>query len=321
MSEKKKILVTLDGSKRAERTIDYLCRFTPFKDRDLVLFNITTPIPEAYYDLSRDAFSKMAVSQVKAWEAGQKQMMNAFFKEARTRLVEAGYDKDRIEFKLATREKGIARGILSEAQNEEYQALVIRRRGNANSILGVTLGGTAAKIVEKADSIPLIVAGTREANNYLCIAVDGSEGSERSVEFAANMMGKSECRILLCAIMRNTVPDDVQEGKDPFADMCVRAYNRLEKAIESAKATLTQAGIPEDRIESRIIQGAESRAATILDTARKAECDTLVLGRKGLSGSRKLRSRTNPQKNHLQLQKIHHLADPLKIPRHAFQDV
>ncbi len=283
MSEEKKILVTLDGSKRAERTIDYLCRFTPFKNRDLVLFSITTPIPEAYYDLSQDAFSKMAVSQVKAWESGQKQMMNAFLKDARNKLVSAGYDKDRVQFKLATREKGVARGILSEAQSGEYQALVIRRRGNANSILGVTLGGVAAKVVEKADKIPLIVAGTREANNYLCIAVDGSDGSMRSVEFVADMMGKCECRILLCAIMRNTVPDSVQEGKDPFADMCVRAYNRLDKAIVSAKEALTKAGIPEDKIESRIIQGAESRAATILDTARQAECDTLVLGRKGLS--------------------------------------
>ncbi|MGD9687410.1 MAG: universal stress protein, partial [Desulfobacter sp.] len=62
MSDEKRILVTLDGSKRSKRTIDYLCSFTPFKTRQVTLFNITTPVPEAYYDLNQNSFGKIAVS-------------------------------------------------------------------------------------------------------------------------------------------------------------------------------------------------------------------------------------------------------------------
>ncbi len=283
MSDEKKILVTLDGSKRAARTVDYLCSFKPFRNRQVTLFNITTPVPEAYYDLTRDSFSKIAVSQVKAWEMGQKKIMTQFLEEARQEMITAGYAPGNIGFKLSSREKGVARGILNEIRNNEYHCLVIRRKGSANSILGVTMGGVAAKLVETADSIPLIIAGTREIRHYLCIAVDGSPGSMHAVRFTADMMGKTDCHILLCAIMRTTVTDSVPEGQDPFADMSVQAKRKLDDGLAAAKEILTRAGIPEDRIETRLVQGAESRAGALLDTARAAECDTIVMSRRGVS--------------------------------------
>jgi len=283
MSDQKRILVTLDGSKRSKRTIDYLCSFNPFKTRQITLFNITTPVPEAYYDLTHNSFSKIAVSQVKAWEMGQKTIMTEFLKEARQKMIAAGYAPGNIEVKLSTREKGVARGILNEIGSNEYHTLVIRRRGSANSIIGVTMGGVAAKLVEKADNLPLIIAGTRDIQHYLSIAVDGSSGSKRAVQYTADMMGKTDCRILLCAIMRTTVTDSVPEGKDPFVDMSLLAKCKLENALTEAKEILTQAGIPDDRIETRLIQGAESRAGALLDTVRAAKCDTIVLGRKGVS--------------------------------------
>ncbi|MDD4272991.1 MAG: universal stress protein [Desulfobacter postgatei] len=283
MSDEKRILVTLDGSKRSKRTVDYLCSFTPFKTRQVTLFNITTPVPEAYYDLNQNSFGKIAVSQVKAWEMGQKTIMTEFLKETRQKMITAGYVPANIEVKLSKQEKGVARGILNEIEINEYHTLVIRRKGSANSIMGVTMGGVAAKLVEKADKIPLIIAGTREIQHYLCIAVDGSAGSKRAIQYTAEIMGKTDCRILLCAIMRTTVTDSVPEGKDPFVDMSIQAKFKLENALAEAKENLTQAGIPNDRIETRLIQGAESRAGALLDTARAAKCDTIVLGRKGVS--------------------------------------
>ncbi|NWH06624.1 universal stress protein [Desulfobacter latus] len=283
MSEEKKILVTLDGSKRSGRTVDYLCRFKPFRDRKITLFNITTPVPEAYYDLIRDSFSKIAVSQVNAWEMGRKTIMTEFLKEARRKMIAAGYKSDNIELKLTSLEKGVARDILNEIKTNEYHGLVIRRRGSSESMPGVTMGGVAAKLVEKASSLPLMIAGTHEIHHYLCIAVDGSPASGRAIHYTADMMAKTNCRILLCAIMRTTVTDSVPEGKDPFVDMSLQAKRILDEALAEAKQILTQAGIPEDRIETRLIQGAQSRAGALLDKARAAKCDTIVMGRKGVS--------------------------------------
>jgi nucleotide-binding universal stress UspA family protein len=283
MSDEKKILVTIDGSKRSKRTIDYICSFKPFRDRKITLLNITTPVPEAYYDLTRDSFSNISVAQVKAWEMGQKTIITEFLKEASQKMIAGGYKADNIEIKLVDHAKGIARGILDEIKNNEYQSLVIRRKGRDNSILSLAMGGVAAKLVEKANFIPLVIAGTREIRHYQCVAVDGSPGSMRAVRYTADMMANTNCRILLCSIMRTTVRDSPPQGKDPFADLALWAHDKLNSALAEAKEILTQAGIPEDRIETRIVQGAKSRASALLDTARATECDTIVMGRKGMS--------------------------------------
>ena len=283
MSDEKKILVTLDGSKRSGRTVDYLCRFKPFRNRKVTLFHITTPVPEAYYDLTPDSFSKIPVSRIKDWEMGQKTIITEFLKEARRKMISAGYKPNNIELKLTSLEDGVARDILNEIENNEYHSLVIRRRGSSKAMPGVTMGGVAAKLVEKADSIPLILAGTREIHHDLCIAVDGSPISTRAIQYTADMMAKTHCRILLCAIMRTTVPDSVRQGQDPFVDMSLWAKRKLNDALIEAKEILIQAGIPEDRIETRLIQGAQSRAGALLDKARAAKCDTIVMGRKGVS--------------------------------------
>ena len=283
MSNEKKILVTLDGSKRSKRSVNYLCNFKPFKDKKVTLFNITTPVPEAYYDLTRDSFSNVSESQIKAWEMGQKTIISKFLKEARQKMIVAGYKPDNIGIKLISRAKGVARGILNEIRDHGYHSLVIRRKGSDNSILGVAMGGVAAKLVEKADFIPLIIAGTREIRHHQCVAVDGSPGAKRAVRYVANMMANTNCRILLCAIMRTTVTDSVPQGQNPFAELALWAQHKLNDALAEAKEILTQAGIPEDQIETRLVQGVQSRASALLDIARATECDTIVMGRKGMS--------------------------------------
>ncbi len=63
-----KILVALDGSERAFRTIDYLCNFKPFRKKELVLHNVITRVPECYYDLKKEPFTNKVTSQVHAWK-------------------------------------------------------------------------------------------------------------------------------------------------------------------------------------------------------------------------------------------------------------
>jgi len=49
-----KILVALDGSEKAFKTIKYLCSFKPFRKKELVLHNIITRIPECYFDFKKE---------------------------------------------------------------------------------------------------------------------------------------------------------------------------------------------------------------------------------------------------------------------------
>lgn len=282
MTTENKILVTLDGSERAKRTIDYMCRFKPLMKKQVVLYNISTPVPETYYDLNKNPFSGSAVSRVKAWEMGQNKLIEDFMADARVRLITAGYDSGAVHINLAERKNGIARDILAESK-KGYEALIIRRRGSENSLMGITLGGVAAKLVDKVDNLPLIVAGVEPVQHALCIAVDGSEGSERAVRFAGNILGESDCRVVLCSVLRTPPFSPREQVPDPFAGIAIQAFEAVEKAAEKARQILVGSGVHGDRIEAKVVRGAKSRAGALVDAARESGCDTLVFGRKGLS--------------------------------------
>jgi len=282
MKQLEKILVTLDGSERAARTLDYLCRFKPLRSKQVVLFNISTPVPESYYDLKNTHFSGVAVSRVKAWEMGQKSMIASFMEDARMRLITAGYAAEAVHVCTVSRRTGIARDILAESKNG-YDALVIRRRGSKNSLLAFTLGGVAAKLVDKANTLPLIVAGIQEVNHALCIAVDGSPGALRAVQFVGKTVGREECRIVLCSVLRNPPFKPWEQVPNPFAEIDMEVLEKVEKAMGEAREILIRSGIREDRIQIRLIQKAKSRAGALVAAAGETGCDTLVFGRKGLS--------------------------------------
>ncbi len=278
MSENK-ILVTLDGSARASRTIEYLRSFEPMKSKKLVLFSITTPVPESYYDLKNGSFGR-EVSWVKAWEMGQHAAMEAFLEDARIGLVASGYAAQSVETLIHNRKKGIARDIIEESR-QGYDALVIRRRGSDNSLLAVNLGGVAAKLVDKACAVPLIVAGVQKVTHNLCVATDGSEGSLRAVKFVAKMVGRIPCRILLCAVVRDVVFEVPGGEAAPGVDKT--ALTSVESGLEAAREELLQAGVPSDAISIKVVRHAKSRAGALVAAAGEAGCDTLVFGRKGRS--------------------------------------
>ena len=67
-STKKKILIGMDGSDRAFETVKYMSKIPSFQKCHLVLFNVFSKIPEAYWDLEKEPQLKRKVTHVRAWE-------------------------------------------------------------------------------------------------------------------------------------------------------------------------------------------------------------------------------------------------------------
>lgn len=276
MSENKnKLLVALDGSQKAFQTITYLCTFKPFLKKELVLHNVITRIPQCYYDLRKDPSSYSAASRMMVWESGYRSQIDAFMEKSKTRLIDAGYRPEAIHIMIKQRENGIAQDILDEAR-KGYAALVIRRRGGAQQLLPLVMGSVSTRLVEKTDCLPVLLAGTQVVNHRLCIAIDGSKGSRRAAEFTAGFIRGSDCRIFLCAVIReipefNTITGELEKG----------IYDTAEEIADMFK----RAEIPEKNISFDIIKGAQSRAAALVETADKKNCDTIVFGRRGISNT------------------------------------
>ncbi len=277
-----RILVALDGSERAFRTIQYLCSFKPFLKKKLVLHNIITKVPMCYYDLKKNPFSANVTSEVYAWERSYRSQMDDFMGKARMQLIASGFKPEDITVVIAERKNGIARDIMDEAQ-KGYDALLIRRRGGSQTLLPIIMGSVSTKLVEKADKIPVMLAGIQKVNHSLLLAIDGSEGSNRAVEFVARMIQGSDCRIVLCSVLRDFNLYDEKSGKKKPAGFVKTVFEELENAIQNAEGILEKAGIQKKKITVKFIQGADSRLEAIVSAARDEKCDTLVFGRKGKS--------------------------------------
>lgn len=279
-STQDRILVALDGSDRSMKTVEYLGAFKPFSNKEIVLFNVFSSVPDCYWDVNNEAFSRNAMAQARGWEHQRRSQMDEYMERARSFLVQAGYPGHRVHVKVRDRKKGVARDIIKEA-GRGYDAVLARRRG-FGALLHVVMGSTTTKLVERLSSVPVMLAGLEAVNHSLFLAVDGSEGAARAVDYTAGIVQGTDCRVVLCSVLRDYDLPWREEG----ADHVKTFVDGMQSAVDQAADRLKAAGIPSKRIQRRVITGTKSRAGTIADAAKQDGCDTIVLGRRGRSNVR-----------------------------------
>lgn len=280
MSENEnKILVALDGSERSLKTVEYLCDFTHFSKNEIVLYHIFSAVPDCYWDMGKEPFSRNAMSQIKGWEYQRKKEIEEFMERSRSMLLAAGYPH--VAVRIQNRKQGIARDIIAEA-SKGYFALLARRRGYG-ALLHVVMGSTTTKLVEKLSSVPVLLAGVQKVNGSIFLTVDGSDGSRKAVDFTVKVVAGSDCRIVLCSVLRDFDLHGAKTG-DADAEDCVSSFvDTMQSAIDDAVERLEAVGIHPAKIERKIITGTKTRAGAIVKAAEEESCDTIVLGRRGKS--------------------------------------
>ena len=281
MEFQNKMLVVLDGSERSFKTIEYLCDFKPFIGKEIALFNVFSSVPESYWDIGKEAFSRNAMSQAKGWELQRRKEMENYMERAKSMLVGAGYPEDNVTISIQTRDKGVARDIITEAARG-YFAVLARRRGYGAQ-LQMVMGSTTTKLLERLSSVPVLLAGLHKSNASILLSVDGSDGSNRAVDFVAHVVANSSCRIVICGVLRDfNLIDEEGEAQDTVNHVKL-FFNSMQIAIDDAAKKLKAVGIPSEKIQRKIITGTRSRAASIVQAAEEEDCGTIVLGRRGKS--------------------------------------
>lgn len=283
MKAQKKLLVLIDGSKLAQQTVTYLGQLTPFKDAQVILFHVFSGVPECYWDLEKTPQYHHAMSQMFAWESSRKKEIEAFAEKALQTLLEAGFDENSVKIRIPKRRIGIARDILQEAEDGAYTAVVMNRRG-VGAMETIVVGSVANKLFAKLTCCPLIIAGPREANDKLLIAIDGSTSSMKAVDFVAENARGCGYGVGLIHVIRgfgSLVPNN-PEFMMPTEHVQM-AHDGMMRLFSDVKEKLVLAGFDENRIEEKIITGVYSRAGAIVETASADNYGTIVVGRKGLS--------------------------------------
>jgi nucleotide-binding universal stress UspA family protein len=232
--------------------------------------------------METDPRSSATVKQVRAWEVQHRKTMQEYMENARQILLKAGVSAPAVEVKIQNRKTGFARDIIQEAQNG-YYAVISRRRG-MTGLRNIVLGSVATKLVERLSFLPLILAGRKPVGNRILLAFDGSEGSQRAVDFVGKTLGGFEFEVRVIHVIRG------KENSHPVSSLFYSPTKHTEFSREqmtaklaSVEKKLVDLGFQPRQISTKVVSGAVSRAGTIVAEAKQQNYGTLVMGRRGHS--------------------------------------
>jgi nucleotide-binding universal stress UspA family protein len=304
---KQRLLVLLDASERSLKTVDYIRLVQPFKEMRIVLFHVFTGVPDEFWDLQNQTYATHATKELKDWEERKKYEIAVFMEKARETLVAAGFNQADIEINIRQRTRGIARDILDEA-GRGYTAVVMRRRG-VGGLDGITLGSVSEKLISAMTFLPVMIAGQFPPGKKILIGVDGSQYSNRAVEYVGEIFGGDGYDVCLLHVIRGIggfAPD--APGFIVLPEYAEAARSKMTTHLQTLRAKLIDAGFgPEQIIEKITVlsgtvpspragvltyvggaamparTGVYSRAGAIVSEAEEEGYGTIVVGRKGLS--------------------------------------
>ncbi|WP_373501745.1 universal stress protein [Desulfococcus sp.] len=288
-SNRKKILVALDGSSHSFDAVNYLSHMLPRHDTSLVLFSVYSGRPERFRDIEESLFMDPKETGLEEWENQQKKAIGEFMENSRQVFLDRGFPPDAVILKIREKETGIARDIIREAQSG-YDAVVAGRQG-MNPITRLVIGSVAAKLIASLTDVPLWLVGSCATDAAkILVATDGSENALQAVKYVGRMMSGSDVPITLFQVIRGfdfRLPGpDAYFFKPPdgaaWPDESREAHT-VRAAFEKAVVALQAAGIDPVRITTKIVSGVATRSGTIIAQAMTGGYGTIVIGRKGHS--------------------------------------
>ncbi|UCG11934.1 MAG: universal stress protein, partial [Deltaproteobacteria bacterium] len=183
---KRKILLAVDGSDQAFQAARYASRLFSPNLIEVVLFHVTTKIPEDFWDIEKDPTSMHKEATLSHWKDQHEKETQELMVRARQLFLERGVPEDAVKVKIQERKVGIARDIFYESQHD-YNAVVVGRWGM--SLLKDFLWGSIAdKLLGRLTHVPLCVVGGTPHVGKILVGLDASEGAMRAVDYVGTMV-------------------------------------------------------------------------------------------------------------------------------------
>ncbi|MGD8253365.1 MAG: universal stress protein [Syntrophobacterales bacterium] len=266
---KTRILLAMDGSDQAFEAARYASQLFAPNRIDVVLFHVTTNIPESFWDLEEDPELMLKEAAFSGSEHQRQKVMQQIMEKARQLFLNRGVPENSVKVKIQERKVGIARDIFHQSQHD-YDAVVVGRWGM--SLLKDFLWGSIAdKLLGRLTHVPLCVVGGTPHIGKILVGLDSSAGAMRAVDYLSTMVS---------AYLEVTLYHAVRaQDQEIFR----KAEESMKSVFEKATSRLENAGFRRNQITTRTATGVLSRAGAIIQYALKGEYGTIVVGRRGLS--------------------------------------
>ncbi len=152
-----KILVALDDSSNAMRTIEFIAKTFSQSENDLTLFSVL-PDTATLCDMNSPELTPYFISQQNSFcqlEEQKKLLIQEALKKAKDILASAGFSPDRIHLKIQVKKRGIARDIIEEAHSG-YAIVVMGKRG-LSGVKEFMLGSVSQKVIHGVKDISVVI--------------------------------------------------------------------------------------------------------------------------------------------------------------------
>jgi nucleotide-binding universal stress UspA family protein len=278
------IVVGVDGSENALKALDYLgliCGAKP--SLEVALLHVLPTLPQILVaDANRQTKLRLLDVEMKSIQMGEE-----ILKEAKGILLKKGFKEDHIIAVHRKKKMGIARDICNFAADKRADSVLISAKGRSR-LEAFFSGEVANKMLEYCRVCPVWIVEGAVGSKKVLIAMDSSENALRAVDHAGFMLSGTDCQVTLFHSkrhLRSFVPQEIIEAAPELEELWKnKAGEQIAPQMKKAKEMLLEAGLREDQITTKIVDGSRSAAADILKEARGADCGTVVLGRRGRSG-------------------------------------
>ncbi|MGD2268793.1 MAG: universal stress protein [Desulfobacterales bacterium] len=281
----KMIAVPVDGSKNALHSVDYIKLLYESGHRiNLSLLYILPALPPILVEESKK--NRQTAAQLKKIEKNNIELAEHILHEAKTRLITKGCSDKSIHTTFRNKEVGVARDICTWVHEKKADTVLMTTRGKSR-LEALFMGEVSNKVLELCRGCPIwMIKGSVKAKNIL-IALDCSENTLRAVDHAGFMLSATTCKIHFFHSKRNLnrfIPKEIFEGASELEELWQQtAEEEITPYMKKAHQTLIDAGVDAALISARVADGSRRPAKDILREAKRHECGTIVMGRRGVS--------------------------------------
>ena len=252
---RRKILLAVDGSDQSFEAARYVAQLFPPNRMEVVLFHVTSKIPESFWDIEKNPTFRHQLAPVAAWATQQQTAIQEFMERSKELLIDQGVPEEFVSIRMQERQAGIARDIVRETQ-ENYDAVVVGRWG-MSKLKDLVWGSIANKLVAHLIHLPLCVVGGSPEAGKILVALDASEEAMGTVDYVVTMVDGTDWGITLFHVIRGfdfVLPEsgDILQG----TERDVKAF------LEQTVGRLEEAGRRPDQISTKTISGVAGRGSS-----------------------------------------------------------
>jgi len=259
------LLLTLSKHSKAGAGLEFISNFFTAKDHVRLTLMHISPSQAAVW-AEETSYESLDVLETQAAAADKKGRM--VVDEARRKLVAAGFDKEKIEDRIASAQKSKAHEIIREARKGRYDAVVLGRRPQMGlaDLMDHSLCRELLEGLADAISFPLWICRLPEkGRKNVLLCVDGSDPSDRMADHTGFVLAREPGHTVTVFHVHDPSKSDPMDA---------------EGVVEHAVDVLKEAGMPEERIV-RMIQRSTNPARLIQEEYDAGNFAAVAIGSAG----------------------------------------